>query len=140
MKHEQRLLDRREFTAEAVLTALAGVVITVSGCGGGGGGDASPSSPGTPPPAPAGSSDESGTISGNHGHSAVVTGAQLVAGSAVQLDIRGSADHTHLVTLSAAAIQAIQAGQPAVTDSTGTDGHLHTVTFNGDSPEAPERY
>jgi hypothetical protein len=139
MKHEQRLLDRREFTAEAALAALAGVAITVSGCGGGGGG-ASPSSPSAPPPAPAGSSDESGTISGNHGHSAVVTGAQLVAGSAVQLDIRGSADHTHLVTLSAAAIQAIQAGQPAVTDSTGTDGHLHTVTFNGDSPEAPERY
>ena len=61
-----RLLDRREFTAEAALAALAGVVITISGCGGGG--YSSPSSPDMPAPAGGGSSDESGTISNNHGH------------------------------------------------------------------------
>jgi hypothetical protein len=70
----------------------------------------------------------------------VVTGAQLVAGNAVQLDIRGSADHTHQVTLSADAIRAIQAGRPVVTDSTSAEGHLHAVTFNGESPEPPDRY
>ena len=143
MKHE-RLLDRREFTAEAALAALAGVMITVSGCGGGGGGGgySSPSSPSTPSAGTGGgsSSDKSGTISSNHGHLAVVTGAQLIAGNAVQLDIRGSADHTHTVTLTAAAIQAIQAGRPAVTDSTSSTGHVHSVTFNSESPEAPSNY
>jgi len=139
MKHE-RLLDRREFTAEAALAALAGVVITVSGCGGGGGGYSNPSSPNTPSAAGGNSSDKSGTISSNHGHLAVVTGAQLIVGGAVQLDIRGSADHTHVVTLAADAIQAIQAGRPAVTDSTSSTGHVHSVTFNSESPEAPSRY
>ena len=137
---QERLLDRREFTAEAALAALAGVVITVSGCGGGGGGYSSPSSPSTPSPAGGNSSDKSGTISSNHGHLAVVTGAQLIVGGAVQLDIRGSADHTHVVTLAADAIQAIQAGRPAVTDSTSSTGHVHSVTFNSESPEAPSRY
>ena len=137
---QKRLLDRREFTAEAALAALAGVVITVSGCGGGGGGYSSPSSPSTPSAAGGNSSDESGTISSNHGHLAVVTGAQLIVGGAVQLDIRGSADHTHVVTLAADAIQAIQAGRPAVTDSTSSTGHVHSVTFNSESPEAPSRY
>jgi hypothetical protein len=142
MEHE-RLLDRREFTAEAALAALAGVVITISGCGGSGG-YSSPSSPSTPS-APGGatgasSSDKTGAVSNNHGHVAVVTGAQLVAGNAVQLDIRGSADHTHQVTLPADAIRTIQAGRPVAADSTSTSGHLHTVTFNGDSPEPPAQY
>ena len=133
---QERLLDRREFTAEAALAALAGVVITVSGCGG----SSSPSSPSTPSAAGGSSSDKSGTISDNHGHLAVVTGAQLIAGNVVQLDIRGSAAHTHTVTLTAGAIQTIQAGRPAVTDSTSSTGHLHSVTFNSESPEAPSNY
>jgi hypothetical protein len=137
---QERLLDRREFTAEAALAALAGVVITISGCGGGG--YSSPSSPSAPSAGTGAgnSSDKSGTISSNHGHLAVVTGAQLVVGSAVQLDIRGSADHTHMVTLTVAAIQAIQAGRPAVTDSTSSTGHTHSVTFNSESPETPSQY
>jgi hypothetical protein len=136
---KERLLDRREFTTEAVLAALAGVVITVSGCGGGG--YSSPSSPSTPAPAPGGgTSDKAGTISNNHGHVAVVTGAQLLAGNAVQLDIRGTASHTHQVSLPAAAIQSIEAGHPVSTDSTTTNGHLHTVTFNSDSPDTPTHY
>lgn len=138
MEHERRL-DRREFTAEATLAALAGVVITISGCGGGG--YSSPSSPSTPSPAPAGSpSDKAATISNNHGHVAVVTGAQLLAENAVQLDMRGTADHTHQVILTAAAMLAIEAGQPVSTDSTSTTGHLHTVTFNSDSPDTPTHY
>jgi hypothetical protein len=139
MEHE-RLLDRRRFTAEAALAALSGVVITVSGCGGGG--YSSPSSPGMPPVGSGGGSpsDEVGTISNNHGHVAVVTQAQIVAGNAVQLDIRGAADHTHSVTLTMAAIQAVQGGRPVVTDSTTTADHIHTVTFNSDSAEPPSQY
>ena len=134
----ERLLDRREFTAEAAIAALAGVVITISGCGGGG--YSSPSTPSVPSTSGGSSSDESGAISDNHGHVAVVTGAQLVGGNAVQLDIRGSADHTHTVTLPSDAVKAIKAGQPVATDSTSTTGHTHTVTFNSDAPETPSRY
>jgi hypothetical protein len=137
----QRLLDRREFTAEAALLALAGVAITISGCGGGYSSPSSPSAPAPAGPAPSGgSSDESGAISNNHGHVAVVTGAQIVAGNAVQLDIRGTADHTHTVTLPTDALKAIQAGQPVAVDTTSTSGHDHTVTFNSDSPDTPSRY
>src|SRR5512147_724595 len=93
-----RFLDRREFTTDAVLALLSGVVILVSesACGGG---SSSPTAP-APQPATGGTSDEVGQISSNHGHSAVVTGAQLLAANQVQLDIRGTADHTHTVTLS----------------------------------------
>lgn len=140
---EARFLDRREFTAEALMLALSGVAITLSACGGGS--SYSPSAPSTAPStAPTTSSgspdDKAGSISGNHGHRAVVTGVQLVAGNLVQLDIRGSADHTHSVTLTADAIQAIKAGKPVATDSTSTSAHLHTVTFNSESPEAPSSY
>ena len=146
---EQRLIDRREFTLEGVLAALSGVVITISGCGGGGGGGASYSSPtssSAPPPAApsANSGDVAGSVSNNHLHSATITGAQLLAGGAVALDIRGNADHTHSVTLDANAIQAIKAGTTVSADSTSTDAtglgsHLHTVTFNGpdDDPSTP---
>lgn len=137
---QTRLIDRREFTAEAVLAALTGVVITISGCGGGGAGYSSPSSPTAPPTPTAGTSDHLGSISDNHGHSAVVTGVQVTAGNAVQLDIRGNADHTHTVALSAQALAAIKAGTPVVTDSTSTTGHLHSVTFNGDASGDPSRY
>jgi hypothetical protein len=128
--NETRLIDRREFTVEAVLAALSGVVITISsGCGGGS--SSSPSSPSMPAvPAAGDPSNKVGSISNNHGHSAVVTGAQLLAGTLVQLDIRGMADHTHTVVLAADALQAIKGGATVATDSTTTSGHLHTVTFN----------
>ena len=59
----------------------------------------------------------------------------------MQLDIRGSADHTHTVTLPIDALKAIQGGQPVATDSTSTSSsHVHTVTFNSDSPDSPSHY
>ena len=137
---QTRLIDRREFTTEAVLAALTGVVITISGCGGGGAGYSGPSSPTSPPTPTGGANDAVGAISDNHGHSAMVTGVQLAAGNSVQVDIRGNADHAHTVTLSAEALRAIKAGTAVVTDSTSSTGHLHSVPFNGDAPGDPNRY
>lgn len=129
-----RFLDRREFTTEALMMALSGVVITISGCGGG-------SSPGSPSPTGGGGTgDKTGVVSANHGHRASVTSAMLVAGNMVQLDIRGSADHTHEVTLTTDAIQAIKGGRPVVTSSTNTSAHTHSVTFNSESPDPPSNY
>jgi len=117
-------LPRREFTAAAVLALLAGVTVTVSGCAGYG--DTSPTSP----PRTPGPDDVQGSIAGNHGHVAIVTGAQIRAGNAVTLNIRGTADHTHLVDLDANDLGRIAARQQVVRRTSNTNSHFHEVTFN----------
>ena len=117
--HARKTLTRREFTVASALAILSGVAITVSGCG-----SSSPAAPS------AASGDKVGQISSNHGHSAVITGAQLTAANALLLNIKGSSDHPHTVQLSAADISAI-AGNQRVSRLSSTDsGHDHTVTFN----------
>jgi hypothetical protein len=127
-------LDRREFGREAALALLGGAVITVYGCGGGGGGSyASPTAPSAPTPTGSASSSSGSTasISSNHGHVAVITSAQLTTGDALRLDIRGSADHTHSVELSAAQVIEVRGGGRVAVGSTSTDAHTHAVVFNG---------
>jgi hypothetical protein len=133
----KQVMDRREFTLEAALAALSGVVITISGCGGSGY-SSTPSSPS--PSSGGGSGDEVGSVSNNHGHAATITGAALTAGDAIQLNIQGSSDHNHVISLSAAAIADVKGGKAVATDSTDTAGHNHTVTFNADAPGSPIRY
>lgn len=124
--NEDRTLDRREFTLAAALYALSGATITISACGGGGSSPSSPSSPGTPPA----TGDKVGVIGTNHGHTAVITAAQLTVASALSLDIRGASDHPHTVTLTESQVAAIAANQRVAKESTTDDGHSHTVTFN----------
>jgi hypothetical protein len=131
---ETKALDRRQFTLAAALAALSGVAITITACGSGGGYPTSSSGSGT------GSSgggtgsgsngDKVGQISNNHGHTAVITGAQLSAGGALDLDIRGTATHAHHVSLAGGDVTSIAAGQKISKESTSDDGHSHTVTFN----------
>ena len=121
-------LDRREFTVQAALALLGGVTITITGCGGSDYGTSTRDTGNT------GSADRVGSISDNHGHSAVITAAQLTAGNALVLNIRGAADHTHTVELSAAEIQRIRSNETVSKQSTTTEAqlyaaHLHTVTF-----------
>ena len=119
MKHNH-LIDRREFTLETALAVLSGVAITVTGCGGDT--ETSPTSPS--------SNDVSGTVSANHGHTAVITRAQVTAGNAISLHIRGTADHAHTVELTQSDIAAIAAGQRVSRTSSSDQAHTHTVTFN----------
>ncbi len=129
---EQKTLDRRQFTLAAALAALSGVVITISeaGCGSdyksptGGTGTPSP----TPTPAPA--QDKMGAVSNNHGHVAVITGAQLTAGGALQLNIQGTSSHQHTVDLTAGEVASIAANQQVSKASSTDNSHSHTVTFN----------
>jgi hypothetical protein len=117
-------ITRREFTLEAALAVLAGCVITVSdACG----------SKSTTDPSPA-PSDITGTVSANHGHTAVVTSAQITAANAVVLNIQGTAVHNHTLSLSQAELQMLKNRQAVSKDSSSdvsaTAGvHLHTVTF-----------
>jgi hypothetical protein len=119
---EARILGRREFTLAAAMAILSGVAITVSGCG-------SNSSPSPAAPTPSGG-DKTGSISANHGHSAVITSAQLTAAGGITLSIAGSAGHNHTVTLAASEITAIAGSQRVSKESSSDNGHSHTVTFN----------
>ena len=141
-----RELKRRQFAQNASLAFLAGVVVTVADCGGGGGGGGGRSdgygpTGGSPTTTLAAAPDGSktGTITGNHGHTAVITGAQLTAGGAVSLDIAGTAGHSHMVDLPAQAVVDIRSSRKVEKMSTATD-HAHMVTFNADVPEDPQRY
>jgi len=117
---------RRQFTLDAALAILAGCVITVSdACG-----SSSSTAPSqTPPPA-----DITGVIGTNHGHVAVITGAQITAGGAISLNIQGTAAHPHTVALSQTDVASLKNRQAvAVTSSTDVSAtfgsHSHAVTF-----------
>ncbi|MEO6222472.1 MAG: hypothetical protein ABIP90_04420 [Vicinamibacterales bacterium] len=125
---EEKTFDRREFTLAAAMAALSGVVITISACSGGS--TPSPTGPGTPPPPGGGTADKTAAVSENHGHAAVITGGQLSPANALTLDIRGAADHAHIVTLSAAEVSAIARGETVSKESTFELVHRHTVRFN----------
>jgi hypothetical protein len=83
-----------------------------------------------PSPTPTPIADKTGSISGNHGHTARITGAQLTAGGALSLDITGIASHPHTIELSAAEVMAIAAGQRVSKTSSTDAAHSHVVTFN----------
>ena len=123
-------ITRREFTVAAAMAVLSGVAITVSACGGG---DSS-GSPAAPSPtsggSPSGSGDKTGSISGNHGHSAVIASAQLGASGGITLNIQGSASHPHTVALTGAELSAIAGNQRVAKESSNDSSHTHTVTFN----------
>ena len=118
---DTHVLTRREFTLESALAMLAGVTITVGGCG------KSSSNPAGPSLNPG---DVGGSISANHGHVATITAARITAAEALDLDIRGSADHPHTVQLTASQVQQIGARQRVSVLSTNVFAHDHTVTFN----------
>ena len=134
-----RRIDRRDFAKEASLAFLSGITVAVSACGGGGG-YSSPTTSSTPPPATNNPADDVGQISSNHGHTAVVVAAWLQAGNPVDLDIRGTATHTHMVSLVADAMRDMKDGKKVQKESTTTDGHTHIVTFNFLNPDPPVHY
>lgn len=135
--------SRREFTAASISALFVGMGVTLTGCGGGSGGDygTAPSSAAAPAAAatPTSSADKSGSISGNHGHVAVIAAATLQSGGAVTVEIQGTSDHSHGLELTADQVGQIASGTritkttpPAQTvGEYGSYGqHDHTVTFN----------
>ena len=112
-------MNRREFSSSGVLALLAGVAATLTeAC--------------SSPVAPLGEPGVAGEISNNHAHRAVVTEAQLKAGGAVEIDIKGESGHHHYVDLSAEDVGRIAAGLRVSRVSSGSseDKHDHVVTFN----------
>jgi hypothetical protein len=120
---DENLLTRREFTVESALATLAGVTITISGCG-----DDDDDNPTTSPTPPA--TDKTGAVGTNHGHVATITAAQLTAGMALTLNIQGTAPHPHTVALTQAEVTQISGGTRVEKVSSTDNAHSHTVTFN----------
>jgi hypothetical protein len=112
-------VGRREFTLQAALALLAGVVITIDGCGG----SNNPTAPAVVV------NDVPGSISGNHGHAATVTKAQITATNAISLDIQGTATHPHTVDMTQADLRSLLNRQVVTKESTNNSFHQHTVTF-----------
>lgn len=121
--------ERRRISVLMALALLGGATVTITGCGGGG--TTAPTSPVGPAGAarcPAGS--RCGLVSTDPLHSAEITAAQLSAGGALTLDIQGSQNHGHLVSLSSDEVVTIREGRQVNKVSTTALLHNHRVTFN----------
>jgi hypothetical protein len=110
-------LNRREFTVEAALALLGGAIITLGGCENG------------TEPSPV-IADVPGEIASNHGHFVTLTAAGLRAGGALDVDIRGTSGHNHVVSLTTVDLAIIRNGGVVQKESSGTR-HTHLVTFRG---------
>jgi len=113
-------LSRRAFTLDAALALLAGCVIIVSDACGSSSSPAAPSAP---------SADVTGTVSANHGHTAVITGAQITAAQTITLSIQGTSAHSHTLSITQAELNTLKNRQAVAKDSSTDNNHLHSITF-----------
>jgi len=70
------------------------------------------------------------TIGGNHGHVLVVSKADVIAGAQKTYDIRGTADHTHQVMLTASDMATLQQNLAAQETSTVALSHSHSIAVS----------
>lgn len=111
-------MDRTFLKYAGAVATWAGVAVVLHGCSGDDG-----------PAGPAGQGDVAGVISANHGHSVVITAAQITAAGDVTLTLTGGT-HTHTVALTASQVGEIGAGTQVTATSSSTSAHTHLVTFN----------
>jgi hypothetical protein len=114
--------DRRMRAGRMVLALVLAAGLGVAACG-----DDDNGSPTSPSPTSQGAT---AVISSNHGHVAALTGAQVAAGRAISLDIRGGADHSHMLDLTDNDVVRLQTRQRVDKDASSNNNHTHRVTFN----------
>jgi len=68
------------------------------------------------------------TITANHGHALTIDAADFAAFADRNYQIKGTADHDHVVTYTAQQFQTLGNGGTAKATSTVTNGHSHDVT------------
>lgn len=107
---------RRQFLDTLVLSATG--VSVLAACGGD---DTSGSDAGSSACVP------SETISSNHGHSVTIPSADVMAGTSRTYSIQGTADHDHMITVSASQFTQIRSGMTVGVGSTTGGGHDHQV-------------
>jgi hypothetical protein len=69
------------------------------------------------------------TIGGNHGHALVVAKGEVAATVDKTYDIKGTADHTHSVTVTAALFTTLKANTGVMVTSTSGGGHTHDISI-----------
>lgn len=70
------------------------------------------------------------SISGNHGHSLIVSKADVEAGVEKTYSIQGSANHPHQITVTAAQFNTLKSNNQIFLNSTVNSDHTHTVTIS----------
>jgi hypothetical protein len=68
-------------------------------------------------------------IATNHGHDMAVAAGDITAAAAMDYDITGTADHSHTVSLTAADMDTLAAGESVSVTSSSDAGHTHQVTI-----------
>jgi hypothetical protein len=68
------------------------------------------------------------TIGANHGHALTVAMADVTAAVEKSYDIRGSSDHPHTVTITAAQFATLATNNSLQVSSSSDAGHTHTIT------------
>jgi hypothetical protein len=71
----------------------------------------------------------SATISANHGHALNITAADKMTGAAKDYDIRGTASHSHTVSLSAGDFAMLSSGDTVNVTSSVSQGHSHDLSI-----------
>lgn len=67
------------------------------------------------------------TIGANHGHTLTVAMADVTAAAEKTYDIRGSSDHPHTVTITAAQFATLAANSSLTISSSSDSGHTHVI-------------
>jgi hypothetical protein len=67
-------------------------------------------------------------IGANHGHTAMVPGADVMAGVEKMYNIQGASGHPHMITITAQMFAMLKAGNPVTVTSSLDANHTHTVT------------
>ena len=88
--------------------------------------DAPPITPDAPPNSSCATTNS--TISANHGHTATVPAADVMAGVDKMYNIKGASAHPHMITITAAQFAMLRAGTPVTVTSSNDAGHTHNVT------------
>lgn len=86
-----------------------------------------------PNPNPSGNCLQNGTnssIGANHGHTLLVSVADINAGTQKTYNIQGSANHQHDITLTTADFNTLSTNTSISKTSTAGDGHTHSVTVS----------
>jgi hypothetical protein len=69
------------------------------------------------------------TIQSNHGHTLTVSIADVTAGVEKSYNIKGGADHSHTVVVTAALFTTLKANTAIMVTSSSDDGHSHGVSI-----------
>ena len=70
------------------------------------------------------------SIGGNHGHTLVVSQADLAAGVEKSYNIQGSSAHPHTVLVTSAMFTTLKSSRTLQTTSTSNSSHTHSVTVS----------